>query len=155
MNENKNELKQQKLKEYEDRYKKEYQDKAKEIEEATNQKLISAHSKMDVDFKAKTEKIKKQIVKQQALFKEEIVAKYDKLLLNQQKRCEDQLQREKKEGEKIEYRLIEMQRRKSKDQVRVQQMQKQRNNYYDKIKALEKKIEKHEAELMAYERLKI
>ena len=36
MNENKNELKQQKLKEYEDRYKKEYHDKAKEIEEATN-----------------------------------------------------------------------------------------------------------------------
>jgi hypothetical protein len=65
------------------------------------------------------------------------------------------LAREKKEAEGLEDRIIQIQKRRGREEARAHQLQKERNGLMEKQEMLERKIAAHEAELSAFERLKI
>ena len=54
--------------------------------------------KIKGDVEGKMEKIKKEIVKEQSLFRDEVGQRYEKMLISEQKKWEDAAARERRDG---------------------------------------------------------
>lgn len=86
MNENIQELKDGKLKEYEEKYKKIHELQVKEISETQDQKYQNALTKIKTDLTSKITKINSEIVKEQQKYREEVTVKFEKMMLKEQKK---------------------------------------------------------------------
>ena len=60
--------------------------------------MSNAEIKIKGDVEGKMEKIKKEIVKEQSLFKDEVGQRYEKMLIAEKKKWEDAAARERREG---------------------------------------------------------
>lgn len=101
------------------------------------------------------QKIRQEITKEQSTFKEEITKKFQKTFINEQKKLDEALARERTHSQDIEQKLITLQRQRGKEETRTQQLQRERNQLLTKRDDLERNINNCEAELAAFERLRL
>jgi len=76
MNENLHELKLNKLKEYEEKYRMLHHEQIKQIDDINQDKFAAAQDKIRKDLTDKIEKIKREVQKEKTAFTEDIVTKY-------------------------------------------------------------------------------
>lgn len=91
MNENLSELKQKKLVEYEEKYRKNCEEQIREINVTTQEKYKNAEEKIKKDITDKINKIKAEIGKEKNIFVDDINRKYEKILLQEKNKMNESI----------------------------------------------------------------
>ena len=83
-------------------------------------------------------------------FYEDINRSQEHQLIEEQKKAEQRLQRERQGFEGVEREISDAQTRRTREEARTQQLRKERNQLMSSNEQLSRKIKTHEAELMAF-----
>ena len=135
---------------FEDREKRRFESGKKEINENSEEKLLKAQQDIKKKINDSMARVVREIEVNKKAFYEDINRSQEHQLIEEQKKAEQRLQRERQGFEGVEREISDAQTRRTREEARTQQLRKERNQLMSSNEQLSRKIKTHEAELMAF-----